>query len=743
MKIVVVTPYDSSNYGAFLQAYCLKSQLENMGHTVVHIPTRDADYVRSLYYRDKPRLKKEKLLRWKFEAKKRFGKQEYALFLEDQKAFNVADADSNDADLYILGSDEIWNINQATFRKDVFWGIGMSPVISYAASIGGASVDKFEKYPEQVNAVRKLSTALVRDVRTKQFVEKYCDTQANIVCDPTMLLPVADYGREFSDEYITKNQCLLIYAYSLKKNEVKAIREYAKANNLKVVSCCFYHDWCDYQCKCSPLEFSSLIRQCKAVITTTFHGTVFSILNHANFLSLPTSPKTTQLLSQFSLDNRYITPGDITPEGISKVLNGSAIDYDKVERKIKEIRENSIEQLELAIKNATSKSPNFDWQICKSDDCTGCFACMNKCPKQAIDCVTDLQGRTLPQIDPSKCVKCGLCKSVCPVNTPVTLNQPLDCYAAQRPDEIARKNSSSGGIGAVLSEEFIKSNGAVYGAVVGENMQVVHACAQTLEDIEKFKGSKYVQSYIGNIYCDVLSHLTNNKKVLFTGTPCQIAGLRNFLNKDYDNLYCVDLICHGTPPMQYLNEHIKSVAGENADFVSFRGGDRDFMIKIKSGGKEIYSKFKDEDAYYTAFFGLLTHRENCYSCRYAQTQRCGDITIGDFWGIDRQTLKTDQKGRISVVLVNTEKGKDLFDAIKDNLVFEERDLKEAADGNDQLRYPSVRHKNRTDFINKYELTGDFEKSVLSCGVEDQIKAYKRSRSIPYRAVRKFKWLFFK
>ena len=279
--------------------------------------------------------------------------------------------------------------------------------------------------------------------------------------------------------------------------------------------------------------------------------------------------------------------------------------------------------------------------------------------------------------------------------------------------------------------------------VVGENAKIVHACAQTLEDIEKFKGSKYVQSYIGNIYCDVLSHLTNNKKVLFTGTPCQIAGLRNFLNKDYDNLYCVDLICHGTPPMQYLTEHIKSVTSENADFVSFRGGDRDYVLKIKSGGKELYSKFQKADAYFTAFMSSLICRENCYSCRYAQTQRCSDMTIGDFWGLDRQTLKTDQKGRISVVLVNTEKGKDLFDAIKDNLVFEERDLKEAADGNVQLRYPSVRHKNRTDFINKYELTGDFENSVLSCGVEKQIKAHKRSRTLPYRAVRKFKRLLFK
>lgn len=721
MKIIVITPYDSSNYGAYLQAYCLKYQLEKLGHTVFHVSTRDAAYVRNLYYRDKPISKWDKLKPWQFKNKTEFGKQKLELFQTDQEVFRIIDIQETDADVYILGSDEIWNVTQPAFRKSIFWGESLSPVISYAASVGKAEIETFKKYPEQVNALRKMNATLVRDERTKAFVEYYTNMQAEIVCDPTMLVPVNMYGEDFYDSYVEQNDCLLIYAYRLDKKTRDSIRIYARKNKLRTVACCFQHDWCDHQCQCRPLQFSDLIRQCKAVITTTFHGSIFSILNHANFVSIPTSPKTSQLLEQFNLEERLLQEEKVSVDNLSMILDDMSIDYSIVDAKIETLRIHSIDCLQQALAKVCDKKPKFDYQICPSDNCTGCFACMNKCPKQAIHCVVDTQGRTLPQIDPVACIQCGLCKKTCPQVHPVLLEEPKVCYAAQRKDRVLRKKSASGGIGAVLTEYFLSTGGVVYGAAVQQGGMVTHVRADKQEEGEMFRCSKYVQSYIGENYKDVLQQLKAGKKVLFTGTPCQISGLKAFLGKPYENLYCVDIICHGVPPMQYLKEHIDAVTnGRKIDTLSFRGGEKDFCLNLISNGKKIYSAYKDRDVYFYTFLKSLIYRENCYSCQYARSSRCSDITIGDFWKLNRNTLTTDQEGNISAILVNTEQGHHLFQMIQNQLVYEVREIKEAIQGNPQLQHPASKHSKRERFIQAYLKTGNFEKSIQAANLKKEI-----------------------
>ena len=350
MKITVITPFDSSNFGAFLQAYCLKVQLEGMGHTVRHALTREPEYVTGLYYKNKPTRKKDILLRWRFEKKKNYGIHKLGLFQKDQDFFDVI-YNAEDTDVYILGSDEIWNIKQPAFRQEIFWGIGLDPVISYAASIGSADIKALSQDTEYVHAIERLKAVLVRDVQTKQFAESV-GRKAEIVCDPTMLIPVDNYGEKLQDEYISAHKCFLVYAYYVSKNEKKAIKAYAKTHGMKVVSCCFWHDWCDYQCECGPLKFSSLIRQCEAVFTTTFHGSVFSILNHANFVSVPISPKTNQLLEQFGLKERLLPEGEFSENRLSEVLDRENNNYEYVEEQIASIREASVEKLETALRIA-------------------------------------------------------------------------------------------------------------------------------------------------------------------------------------------------------------------------------------------------------------------------------------------------------------------------------------------------------------------------------------------------------
>ena len=740
MTITVITPYDSANYGAFLQAYCLKLELEKLGHTVFHTPTRDPDYVRNLYYRNKPVRKKEKLFRIRFEQNKKFGIRKYRIFSKDIESFNIKNIESQ-SDLYILGSDEIWNVNQLSFQKPIFWGIGLDPVIAYAPSIGSASEDLLRKYPEQINAVRKLKAIMVRDGKTKGFVENVAGVKADSVCDPTMLIPIDEYGREFHDKYLEENDCLLVYAYStMNKRCIEAIKAYAKAKNMKVVGCCFNHSWCDHICECSPLEFSSLIRQCKAVITATFHGSIFSILNHSNFLSIPYSPKTNQLLSQFGLEDRLLEQGDCSAESIASILDGSQINYETVDQKIQNVRQKSEQMLKEGIERA-SVGKTFDYQICPSDKCSACFACVNKCPKDAIGVTKDIYGRTLPIINPQKCVKCGMCKKVCPSNNTVKLFTPLKCYAAVRKDEEEHKKSASGGIGAVIAEKIINEGGVAYGAAFeadGNSVILKHSKAKTLKEAEKFRGSKYVQSDIGLIYRDVLSELKTGKKVLFTGTPCQIGGLKNFLGKEYDNLYCVDLICHGVPPMEYLRQHLETVAKDKkVTDITFRIGKRDFVLYVKSGREDVYTIFRDQDTYYKSFIRAQDFRENCYQCLYAGPDRCSELSLGDFW-LDKNTLHNPMPGKITVVTVNNEKAMSLIDMIKDDVIIEERAYDEAKRINGQLNSPSVKYKDREKLLAVYKQTQDIEKAISSTVISKEIKAYNFSLTISGRVIRKIK-----
>ena len=364
----------------------------------------------------------------------------------------------------------------------------------------------------------------------------------------------------------------------------------------------------------------------------------------------------------------------------------------------------------------------FDFQICDDNKCTGCFACMNKCPKSAITYRIDEVGRILPVIDRNKCIQCGLCLRTCPVNNPCELQEPHVCYAAQRPNKEVREQSTSGGIAAVLSEYVLSVDGSVFGAAVDKNGTVRHICAGTKEEVDKLRGSKYVQSDIGFSFQKAEEKLQGGKTVLFIGTPCQIAGLKRYLGRDYENLYCVDLICHGVPPMQYLNEHYQIVAGEeDIDDVSFRDPAIGYLLSVRKNGQVIYSADRFHDTYFYAFFRALTYRENCYQCQYAGKKRCSDMTIGDFWGIDRKNLKVIKSGYISVVLINNHKGKSLFDRVRGQLYFEERQISEAVTGNKQLQAPSTRHRLRKQFLAAYSSTKSFDRAVEMIGLLKEMK----------------------
>ena len=366
-------------------------------------------------------------------------------------------------------------------------------------------------------------------------------------------------------------------------------------------------------------------------------------------------------------------------------------------------------------------------EICKRVECTGCSACYNSCSHGAITMAQDDCGYIFPQIDPDICVDCGLCKKVCPVNTLQELVYPLESLAAVVKNDEELLSCASGGIATLLGKIVVEEGGVVYGCDGSDIRNVHHARKDTVELLEDLKGSKYVQSFIGDVFRQVKEDLKTGIEVLFIGTPCQIAGLYGFLRgRNFTNLVTVDLVCHGVPSQKMLNDNIDYYCkkGENVS-VRFRekiveaSNVKNSRIEYKwllRNNNKLDSSYKKtsytKDAFMLGFLSCLTIRENCYNCRYACIARCADITLSDYWGLPSNT--SFEKGRgVSNILINTEKGAFLWEKAKGYAKWEQRNIVEALSGNGQLQLPSPRHSLHHSFMSLYPSVG-FKKAVYKC-----------------------------
>lgn len=375
-------------------------------------------------------------------------------------------------------------------------------------------------------------------------------------------------------------------------------------------------------------------------------------------------------------------------------------------------------------------------EICPKEKCTGCSSCYNACKHKAIEMKADTYGFIYPVVKQNQCIDCGLCQKVCPVNYPQQLLYPNDCYATTLQEENDLMKSASGGAATAFMRKFINQEGIVYGCTGEDIYHVHHIRIDSIIDIEKLRGSKYVQSDISDTYSQVLADIKLDKSVLYIGTPCQIAGLRAFLRKDYEKLFLVDLVCHGVPSQKMLTDNIHCYTRESngKDLkVSFR---RKLITKksssilnsarieygwfLQTPSKSIIEKTFFKDSYMLGFLSCLTFRESCYSCRYATSARISDITIADFWGLGRDAGFENGKG-VSVCLINTTRGMKLFEQAKELLIVVRRDPVEAIMGNGQLQYPSKRHANHKLFKELYPQLG-LSKSICKC-LKKEIREY--------------------
>lgn len=359
-------------------------------------------------------------------------------------------------------------------------------------------------------------------------------------------------------------------------------------------------------------------------------------------------------------------------------------------------------------------------------NCCGCSACMSSCPQNAIIMVPDKFGFIYPHINKLKCNECGLCKKACGYKKKVPKIKNISTWLAVDNNDEMLKKSASGGVFAAIAREVITGGGIVFGcALVFENGELLpkHISINRIEELYKLQGSKYVQSFVGNSYHQARKALNEDKKVLFTGTPCQIAGLYAFLNsKEYENLFTIDIICHGVPSAEffqgYLRELEKKKKGRITSFL-FRdkqnGWGHRASVTYKKQGGNIKKEFLNArcSSYYSLFLSSKTYRINCYSCPFACLDRMGNITIGDFWGIEKQhpeylngtKASVEEKKGVSCILVNNAHGAEMIYKYGNELQLFPSTVAKVVEYNDQLKAPSSHSQEHETIMRIYMIQG--------------------------------------
>lgn len=368
-------------------------------------------------------------------------------------------------------------------------------------------------------------------------------------------------------------------------------------------------------------------------------------------------------------------------------------------------------------------------------NCCGCSACQQICPKKCISFEADYEGFLYPSVNREVCIECGLCERVCPVLNQGDIIRPISALAAKNRDEYIRANSSSGGIFYALAEKTIKEGGVVYGARFNEELSVVHGVAYNLEDISEFRGSKYLQSMMNDTFKDIRSALNKGIKVLFSGTPCQVAGLRNFLQKSYDNLTLIDFVCHGVPSPSVWQNYLHSFSNISIDSAAFRDKEQGwhrFGLRLNGANRSDASGWHrfgifSDDHYMQVFLSNLSLRPSCYSCPSKRGKSGSDITLGDFWGIEHIDPEIDDDKGTSLVLINTLKGEKFFKDL--NIGSKEESYEEALKFNPSMEVSVDEPEKRAKFFHVFSHSG-FN------------AAYKATMipSLPFRLKRKLKSL---
>lgn len=709
MKIAIVTVYDSVvNFGSFLQAYAMSKVLESRGHEVFFVRRMPNDEILKRFNRlakIQNSVSSKKGIKAKFLSQRSkyviqremdANKNRYKCSLSDWKSIKIIDpAEIEDCgiQLVICGSDEIWNIHNKDIDLD-FYSCGWVkhiPKLAYAISSGNSKTSEYLNDPEFFNAVGDFCKILPRDQMTQSMISDITNVKESIVCDPTLLLgqdgfTLTNKGKEFG-KYI------LVYSYFLTRKEKKFIKKYARNNGLKIISPCIYSSIADEVVYTSALDFPSLVFNAECVYTTTFHGTIFSLMFAKRFCALSRLPKVANLLEQLETYDHELNL-DFSYDDFCAVLNKFA------DRSV----------IGDGLNRLKSTSEDILWKAIEEIENNG----------------------------------------YTPIGSNHYESRCKYLYGYTKQDDIRRK-SSSGGLFYELSQVILEDGGVVFGACYDKEMhQVVHKSTEETS-IENMLKSKYAESKLGDTYKKIETYLKDGKKVLFCGTPCQAAGLYNLKEKKWsrykNQLFILDFLCEGVPSYKIFQEYIKDSENKSEkeiETIEFRSKSYGWnvhcmKIQYKDGTSRIIPSFSDSYMH-TFIMDLTMNRRSCYACPFRE-KKYSDVTIGDFWkvsNVDKSCV--DNKG-VSAIFVNSEAGNILIEKARKNLYIkelEDRDILQMEQHLDTSLYLDKRNNFYTEFLsNGYNSAiRKYSTYFQNRGIVDKLKLIKRWTKLEYK--RRFK-----
>lgn len=369
-----------------------------------------------------------------------------------------------------------------------------------------------------------------------------------------------------------------------------------------------------------------------------------------------------------------------------------------------------------------------------TESCTGCFACVSICPLQSISLQVNEFGELYPTIDQTKCVDCGMCTKVCPTNSPVLGVKPEAVYAAYSKNLEIYKKSTSGGISMEIAKVILSNGGIVYGTgMEGVRANIIRVDSE--EDLCLIQGSKYVQSHMNDAMRHIKRDLEAGKKVAFFGVPCQVAGVRNFFKKSVEGLYLIDILCHGAPSQDCLLQGISLETEKQVVSVKFRENTKYCLSLTSSSGSVIKVPYR-RSYWFNGFVEGYIMREACYSCDYAKIDRMGDISLGDFWGLNGEKTELKHPYGVNLVLVNTSTGRTLWELTQKNVFFEKHELTEALPYNHSLERPLSKpneyntfRKMYSEFGGAYAIQNAFRKKTKYIRIRRWLAKHKALSSV--------------
>ena len=721
MKIGILTWLHNGNYGSILQAYALQKALRNQGYQ-----TENIDYAPSTVKKVENLIKNKNSLKLFLEkwdaycAKKVAGSPRE--LSEKQKKFEdfrenyinitrrysspkeVATID-DEYDAYICGSDQIWS---PVLLNPVFYFDFLSDTerkIAYACSFGVSSI-KGKKATKITNYLNRFDYISVRESSGCEIVKNLTGKVVPVMPDPTLLLQRTDWDK-VSKYNLNLNKYIFCYFLSWNEDYWKYVENVSQQLGYQIVIVPSVKQTYQVDAKIlkniGPEEWVGLVKNASYVITDSFHGTVFSIIYNKPFTVLKRfsddNPRSQNsriytLLEHYNLTNRLGINTDIF----------NLQEYTKVNSQVEYDRRYALEWLNNVLKvEKVEDIPHAN--------CNGCGLCSVVCPKQCIEMKEKPDGFLYPHVNKKDCIGCGLCVKKCPEYGFIAREKVKQVYAAKTRDRKLITESTSGGIFGELAKSILDTGGVVYGAAYVDVDVVRHQRISNISELYKLNGSKYVQSEISSVYPMIKEDLLSSKNVLFSGTGCQIAAIRNYLPKDFNNLICVEVVCHGVPAPGLFKKYIKWLSQKgNAPVLKYQfrskcerptGEHSKYYYETSKGFNSGYSY---EDPYYGSFLCGSILRNSCYKCNFKGRLRSGDITLGDFWGIEKTNSKINTDSGISLVMINTEKGNRMFEPLKNRLDLYESSFEEAEKFN-----PSISHS-----------TASKKRIAIDCTKEDVI-----------------------